>query len=119
VPAASGDVIRLWAARAVLTAAHDEREHGWRSVVADKAPLARGAASASPVVGGPLDIDPTRHKQRNVVESAINKFKLPQAAATGYHKREYALPATPDIESGYATPLHDPGDTPYCGRSGE
>jgi len=65
--------------------------------------------------GRPPDFDPHAYRKRNTVERAINKLKLYRAVATRYDKLAvmYGPASTwPPSESGSATPVHDPQDTP-------
>jgi transposase len=62
----------------------------------------------------PPQFDPETENGRNVVERCINKLKQFRAVATRYDKREYIFHGTVDvasIESGSATPSHDPQET--------
>jgi len=49
--------------------------------------------------GRPPAFDPTRYRQRNIVERAINKLKQFRAVATRYDKRDYMFQATIDVAS--------------------
>lgn len=49
--------------------------------------------------GRPPQFDPTRYKQRNVVERAITKLKQFRAVATRYDKRHYIFAGTVDVAS--------------------
>ena len=49
--------------------------------------------------GRPPAFDPTRYKQRNVVERAINKLKGHRAVTTRYDKRDYMFRGTIDVAS--------------------
>ena len=65
--------------------------------------------------GRPPAFDAERYKDRNTVERAFNKLKAFRAVATRYDKLTSSIRApstSPRSRSGFATPSHDPRNTP-------
>jgi len=75
------------------------RRRGIAATIPEPADQQANRARRGPHGGRPPTFDPSRYKERNVVERCVNKLKAFRAVASRYDKREYMYAGTVDVAS--------------------
>ena len=91
------------------------RRHGIKAVIPVKEDQKKHRRDRGRAGGRPPVFDASWYKKRNTVERSFSKLKQFRAVATRYGSASAFTRApltSPRSASGYATPSHDPRDTP-------